>query len=564
MAYGRCPPGAIIPLTILTNANGPMTKRISLKLDGTLDKDLSACVMFGGRADRIKVRGVGDLAGIINVLTTEKALALGTLRSDLPDTVSIVTDDDLKNHAAKPDVVTRSNDNLVYAAGKPAFMLFDFDSRGMPDGVRDVLKRLGGVWPALLTILPELANAARVTRASTSAGLSRTDTGEALPGSDGLHNYVVARDGRDIIRFLNTLHDRCWLAGLGWMRPSKSGSLLNRSIVDRIVGGPERLVFEGPPVLEPPLVQDAEARQAIAYDGEMLDTAAICRPLSLLEKARLEELKRLERERIAPEAARVQAAFDAEKMAPLVAGGLSVEAARRVVEKWRNGVLLPDVVLEFDDEALTGKTVGDVLADPEFYEGKTLADPIEGIGYGRCKAKIFRRKDGVPWINSFAHGGVRYELRLNAKAVRKLMEAAAKADVVAVFAKGAAAADLDAFEESELRQLAKKLSGVALPAIDAAVKAARAQAAASAAAARAALNTAQRHDPRPYLPVPFADDPWVPMMDTLNEVIGAVGGYMPRIRDADADLTQVRKLLIPNTHPFTADCANAEGDDDDD
>jgi hypothetical protein len=90
MAYGRCPPGAIIPLTILTNASGPMTKRISLKPDGTLDKDNSARVMFGGRADRIKVRGVGDLAGIINVLTTEKALALGTLRSDLPDTVSIV------------------------------------------------------------------------------------------------------------------------------------------------------------------------------------------------------------------------------------------------------------------------------------------------------------------------------------------------------------------------------------------------------------------------------------------------------------------------------------------
>ena len=74
----------------------------------------------------------------------------------------------------------------------------------------------------------------------------------------------------------------------------------------------------------------------------------------------------------------------------------------------------------------------------------------------------------------------------------------------------------------------------------------------------------QRHDPRPYLPVPFADDPWIPVMDTLNEVIGAVGGYMPRIRDADADLTQVRKLLIPNTHPFTAGSANAEGDDDDD
>jgi hypothetical protein len=37
--------------------------------------------------------------------------------------------------------------------------------------------------------------------------------------------------------------------------------------------------------------------------------------------------------------------------------------------------LLPDVILPFDDEDLTGKTVADLLATPNLFEGATLAEP---------------------------------------------------------------------------------------------------------------------------------------------------------------------------------------------
>ena len=95
-----------------------------------------------------------------------------------------------------------------------------------------------------------------VHRRSTSAGLSRDDTGAALKGSDGRHLYVFVTDGADIERALGAIHDRCWLAGCGWFLVGAAGQLLDRSIVDRMVGLPERLVFEGAPVLDPPLVQD--------------------------------------------------------------------------------------------------------------------------------------------------------------------------------------------------------------------------------------------------------------------------------------------------------------------
>jgi len=57
------------------------------------------------------------------------------------------------------------------------------------------------------------------------------------------------QNGADIERFLRELHARCWLAGLGWMMVGAAGQFLERSIVDRMVGSPERLVFEGSPIL---------------------------------------------------------------------------------------------------------------------------------------------------------------------------------------------------------------------------------------------------------------------------------------------------------------------------
>ena len=149
----------------------------------------------------------------------------------------------------------------------------------MPPDVAAELKRLGGFWEALLSVLPALSSVARVTRLSTSAGLFRSDTGERLPGSEGRHVYLLVQDGTDVERFLRALHDRCWLAGLGWMMVGAAGQLLERSVIDRMVGGPERLVFEGGPVLEPPLEQDRESRRPVAVDGDALDTVAACPPL---------------------------------------------------------------------------------------------------------------------------------------------------------------------------------------------------------------------------------------------------------------------------------------------
>ena len=262
----------------------------------------------------------------------------------------------------------------------------------------------------------------------------------------------------------------------------------------------------------------------------------------------------------APETAKAREAFIERQAGKLVARtGMSASAARQVIVRQCEGVLRPDVELPFDDPELAGCTVADVLADPDRFEGETLADPLEGVEYGRCKAKIMRRADGTPWIHSFAHGRTRYKLKHDATSVRKAMEKAAKNEVVATFALLAAGADLDAVELAELRQLAKKLSGIGLRAIDAALKAAQQQQAAQNAEAARARQAARRQDPRPYIPSPFPDEPWLPVMDVLNEVIGGVIAARPPARDIDGDAMQMRKLPVPNMHAFID--ANQEGDD---
>jgi hypothetical protein len=185
-----------------------------------------------------------------------QAVALGSLRSDLVDHVKILTKSQL-NASTPPEVIARTSEFISYQAGKPALLLIDVDVKGMPSTVKDRIRDLGGIWPALISVLPEIATAAHVRRRSTTTGLSRSDTGARLAGSNGLRAYILVEDGVDIER---TLHQRCWLAGLGWMMIGRAGQFLSRSLVDRSVYAPERLVFEAAPVVDPPLLQDQASR----------------------------------------------------------------------------------------------------------------------------------------------------------------------------------------------------------------------------------------------------------------------------------------------------------------
>jgi hypothetical protein len=541
----------MMEITRFTKAGGPLTKRISLTDDGLLKSDGSACVMSRGVAERIEIKNIAQFGELIGGLAPDQAIALGTLRPGLPDKVTIATAKAINGHA-RPDTIARTAANIVYRQ-QPGLALIDFDTKGMPGEVGARLDDKGGCWPALLSVMPCLHRVANVARVSTSAGLYRVDSGERLAGSSGLHIYLAVKDSSDIDRFIRTLHDRCWLAGFGWMMVGAGGQLLERSIVDRMVGAAERLIFEGPPVLDPPLAQDQEARRPDVAEGGVLDTVNACPPLTILEKARLRELLAKAAHQLIGESAKARTAFIDKQAERIVQRtGMSRAPAKEIAAKQCNGILLPTIELPFDDPELAGNTVADVLKDPRRFEGETLADPLEGVAYGKCKAKIMLRADGALWINSFAHGRTIYELKLDAAAVRAAMDAVAKEEVLSTFVRLVLQAGLDPAELENLIAHVKERTGRGIRAIAKTLKQAQAEQAEEQAQAERNRRAADRNDPRPQLPAAEPDAPWLPQMAAYNDVVGNATDDVPPSRDIGGDATRIQMIEIAGTHAFAS------------
>jgi hypothetical protein len=297
-------------ITIFTKDNGPLTKRISLAPDGKIFSDGSACRMARGSARRFPFAALSQYSNMLVSLKFNEAIGGGALGPGLPDQVLVETKRKL-NGATRPGVIARSQDYINYRPGQPALALIDFDLKDMPPSAVAAMDAAGGLWPSLASACPSLVHVPRVERASTSAGLFHASTGEPFNGSGGRHVYVLVHDGSDIERFLKTLHQRCWLAGFGWMVVGKAGQLLERSIVDRVCGTPERLMFEAAPMLVKPVAQDLAARQPIVIEGEggPLDTIKACQPLTVVELAKLRELRAKEEYRLAGDCAKAREKF---------------------------------------------------------------------------------------------------------------------------------------------------------------------------------------------------------------------------------------------------------------
>lgn len=558
LAQDRADPDPRIEITRFTKIGGPLTKRIKIDDDGKLISDGSRCVMHKGVAQRVVLPSLADFAAMISGLRYNEAIALGALAAELPDRVDVVTKARLQQvPATTPDVIARVRDFIAYKPGLPALALIDIDMKGMPGEVRARIDDCGGFWASLVSVIPELASTARVVRASTSSGLSRRDTGASVPGSDGQHIYVLVKDGADIERFLRTLHDRCWLAGLGWMMVGAGGQLLDRSLVDRMVYAPERLVFEGAPILSRQLMQDQVLRRAMMHAGDLLDTITACPPLRIVEQSTLADRRAKEAHRLAPEVGVMRARFIADQATRIAARtGCAPEAARHIAEQHSGGILLPSVVLLFDDPDLVDCTVGDVLADPARFIGETLADPLEGREYGPCKALIMQRANGDLWIHSFAHGRTTYELRYDAASLRSILAGTADDSVVAAFLDLLPRTEISVPDLELIRNEVSKRGDVGKRALSQAITAARKAREAQDRAERQVRKMADRKDPRPQIPNPLPDAPWLPQMQVLNDVLGAVSAPEPPMRDGDGHMVQVRVRRVPSMHTLAAAGAN--------
>jgi hypothetical protein len=257
------------------------------------------------------------------------------------------------------------------------------------------------------------------------------------------------QDARDIPRVIDVIFDTLWANGFGWSLVS--GAVLTRGLIDASVGSPERPIFEGAPAVEPPLAQD-KSRRATAIDGEILDTRAAFPDPTAEIKQRAEQARAEWRARLKPEAEKVQKEQTEERVEKTVRKAKANNQPPPERDRLRrefslaygeNSCLAPDFELEFDEPSIGVATVAEVLSDRARFVGQTLADPLEGPAYGRCKALVMEdRFNGGLFIKSFAHGGVGYRLVLNETMIRAMIERAKPEDAVNVF--------LEAMDEAAL------------------------------------------------------------------------------------------------------------------
>ncbi|MEH2480643.1 hypothetical protein V1282_004000 [Nitrobacteraceae bacterium AZCC 2146] len=542
-------------ITLITKRGTPalMSKSISLDEAGKLHSDASECRMVYGTATRAFAATASALVLIIASCGSDQAIALGRLKDELPDRVEVTVPSRLDGH---PGAITRSRKFIDYRPGSPAWALIDFDTKGMPEEVAARIEAAGGMWAALLSVAPELAAAARVSRASTTAGLFRDDKGEPIPGSAGMHHYVLVRDGKDVERFLKDLHARCWLSGFGWHAIGAVGQLLDRSLIDRMVGYGERLCFEGAPRIVAPVAQNPEKRVPEAFEGEEIDSGRVVPPLTEYERHRVNEAKRAGAEPLGKSAAAVRSEHD-KKLAEAIssASGMPLLTALRLVAARHRGVLYPDVALEFDH--LGTVTAGTVLADPEHFVGETLADPMEGVGYGRCKAMVMKGEDGALLIHSFAHGRGVYFLRYDLKSAKAAF-AQAPADAMVEHSLAILAqAELEEDELADFVALVSKSANVGVRVLTRRIKKDRAQREPE--KHRASMES--RADSRIIRPRPAPDGELLPTVTFVDELLAADKSEEPPMRNASGAFVQVEVKQPWALHLLTADGANSIGDD---
>ena len=372
-------------ITEITSDAPTLSKRIALGPDGRLVKDGSASILRTGRARLVNVPTATALAAILERCEQNQAFVYSRFADPNIQEIGIAP-----KGRVEVGQISRTKKNFKFSDGGPGWCLIDVD------GFQ------GDALAALHDVLPALSTTAYVVRRSTSFGIEHAFTGEKFPGG-GWHISVLLKNQSDLPRFLEDLHRRLWLKGYGWIKLSAAGTMLERSPVDLAMRVSVQPIFEGAPDLS--LELDQDPRPAVAHDGEPLDTARACPPLLAAEEAEFKQLVAAAKVLKRREADARRGEWIARHVAKLVKRGMTEKAARESLTNAADCVLPLMFELHFTD--LDVVTVADVLADPERYIDEELADPHEGIEYGRTTAILFDGPSGLR-IDSRAHGGMIY------------------------------------------------------------------------------------------------------------------------------------------------------------
>ncbi len=374
-------------------SNNKLTKQYSINSSSGLNTTAIAN-MTQGTAESLKLK-VSEFADMLDGLSDSQAIAISN--HELASAVKIAT----KAQQNPPEgILSRTIDHFPFDRGL-GLICFDFDfDENNPTLSIDEAKKV------LYTLIPETKHAAMLARYSSSSYIKQISTGEFLTENKGLHIYCWSNHLKDMHGLGNKLLHQAWLKGMGYLKISSAGSILQRCVIDTAVFSPERLVFEANPIMGEDLIR--EAPESVFFDGGVLDLKSTAgRKLSTSDKSEVLRLQAVaEAEPIfKKQQETISAAYMKKEVDKLCKFDSELSRSEAIVsiESRKTGVLMLEDVLVFDDAGEV--SIREVMDNLLAFDGKTLADPLEP-DKGRCKAKFYANTDtNNPQIHSFVHGG---------------------------------------------------------------------------------------------------------------------------------------------------------------
>lgn len=380
-------------------STGYQSKVYSLDSQGKITKQASP-QMTTGKAKIVNC-DFAQFPAILDSQTAKQASCYGTHDVGMYGESAKIA---VASKANPPSVVSRTQTYFDYRP-QPGVIMVDHDP--VPNTPAQTPQGLVGILGGLV---PGFSEAAKLIRGSVSSGVVKK--GEKTSNTGGYHVYLPVLDASDIPRFGLVLFKLLWLAGFGRIALAANGAMLVRTLIDGAVFSGERLDFTGHAIIASDGL--TYIKPASEYlEGGYLDTRQLA-DLTPEQEADYQALVQAAKAAMAGEATAQREKWIAEHVQELVGAGVPVEQARVQLETMAGCHDLPaNFTLHFS--TLGSVTVGEVLAKPLRYDGKSLADPIEGMGYGRTTAIFYAnigQGKGKAVIHSQAHGsGTRYFLK---------------------------------------------------------------------------------------------------------------------------------------------------------
>ncbi|WP_374512710.1 hypothetical protein [Niveibacterium sp.] len=309
----------------------------------------------------------------------------------------------------KPGAMARTRDGFVWRSG-PSVFAVDIDSKAVK--FSDAQAALDFIVGAM----PDLAGAPVLVAPSSSSCIY--DGVREVHGPRGWHLYFIVANGRMTPTLRDLMETRLWACGAGEFAVSKSGALLERCGIDLAVYQPERLWFSAGATCVVPLNQRRWVMARCFNDNAAPFDIASLPGITPDERARAEANKAAAKEKARAQAAVVRAQWEAAFVGALVATGVREDAAKEIVARSLDGVLMGAFVLYLADGRRV--TAAEMDREPWRYAGQRCADPLDPDYWDKRIAIILYDGRGRLVIFSHRHGGQRFVIVAQLNVVRLL------------------------------------------------------------------------------------------------------------------------------------------------